>query len=407
MIAALAGRSAALHPLIYPAFRRVWLGTVFDGFGSWMERLAVGWFVLDATGSVFVAALSFAVRSAPNMVVGPFGGAIADRFERPRVLVATAATKAALLALAAALTLAGVTAAWPLLMLVALSSIARSSEIPATQALIADIVSVPRAAQAIALQTFGVRTVGVLGALVGGVLLDRIGAGLVLLTAAGAIGLASLTYSTLRIPRGVAAHSGRRSLWSETRDGLRQALRIPAVLRLLLLALGIEVFAFSYQALLPGVADRLLHVGATGLGALTLAAGIGGVVGTALLAQLAESVPRGRLLIAVLLVFGCGLVALAISERFLASLLVIAIVGGSAAMFDALQLALLQASVPDEIRGRVIGAWVAAIGFGWLGPVLLGLVAELLGVRWGIALGGAVALVLAGATVCSLHLRRL
>jgi len=83
------------------------------------------------------------------------------------------------------------------------------------------------------------------------------------------------------------------------------------------------------------------------------------------------------------------------------------VIGSMAAMFDALQWALLQASVPDEMRGRVIGLWTTAIGFGWLGPVVLGGTADIFGTRWAVAAGGAIALLVAGAAVASPRLRRL
>ena len=78
-----------------------------------------------------------------------------------------------------------------------------------------------------------------------------------------------------------------------------------------------------------------------------------------------------------------------------------------AALFDGLQWVLLQASVPDDVRGRVIGAWMMAIGFGWIGPIILGSVAQSLGVQTGIALGGAIAIVLWLAAASSASVRRL
>lgn len=400
-----AARVRGLDALRYRAFRRVWLAAVCDGFGTMMERLAVGWFVLDSTGSVFLAALSFAVRSAPNMLAGAFGGAIADRFARPRVLMTTAALKALLLFTIGGIVLAGVGSAVPMLVLVVLMGVARASDTPSMQALITDIVGVQRATSTISLHTFGVRGVGLLGSLTGGVLLARVGPGAVFLLAAGAMCMASFVYSLVRAER--TATGARRALWSDAIDGLRQILRIPVVLTLLLLALGVEVFAFSFQSLLPALAQRVLHVDAAGLGTLTFATGLGGVLGTIVLLQLADTVRRGRLLVIVMFVFAAALVALAASDRFELSLLLLLVIGATAAMFDALQWALLQASVPDDVRGRVIGAWMTAIGFGWLGPVTLGATAEALGTQWAVACGGAVVLALAVAAACSSGLRRL
>ena len=407
MVPVLAARARAFHALEYPAFRRLWAAALLDSFGFWMERLAVGWFVLNETGSVFLAALSFAIRHAPNMVFGAVGGAIADRFERPKVLRTTAWIRSALLVGVGLLVISGVRSPWPLLGLVALSGIAKVSEMPATQVAIAEIVGIKRASSAVGLHAFGVRVVGAAASFTGGVLLESIGAGAVFFVAAGAVALAALTYSTLHLP--IARVTSRRapSLWTDAIEGLHVVVRIPTALTLLLLAVGIEIFAFSFQSLLPAVAERVLHVDASGLGTLTLAVGLGGIVGTGALAMLGERTRRGLLLLGATLAFGIGLIALAASEHFALSFALILVVGTMAALFDGLQWVLLQASVPDDVRGRVIGAWMMAIGFGWIGPIILGSVAQSLGVQTGIALGGAIAIVLWLAAASSASVRRL
>ena len=392
----------------YAAFRRLCIASYLDSFGTWAERLAVGWFVLDTTGSVFLAALSFAARSAPNMFLGPLGGAVADRFPRPRVLMLSTSAKSALTYVLAIFGFMQLDSAWPVLLVVAMSSVARTSEQATIQALIGDIVGPARAASAISLHSFGVRIVVLVASAASGFLLKAFGPGPVFLMAASMAALAALVYSTLRVARAARPHShARLSLWGDAVEGLRIALRIPVVLTLLLLAIAIEVFAFSYQSLMPALADRVLHVDATGLGLLTFGASLGGVLGMLALTQLVDVVRRGLLMAGVTTAFAVGLLALAVSDRFLVSLGLMVVIGSMAAMFDALQWALLQASVPDEVRGRVIGLWTTAIGFGWLGPVILGGTAEVFGTRSAVAAGGAVALVVAGIAAASPRLRRL
>ncbi len=374
-----------------------------------MERLVVGWLVLAETGSIFLAALSFAVRAAPNIVLGPVGGAVADRFDRPRVLRDVALAKAALELVIGVAVIAGVTSAWPVLVLVAAIGAVRTSEVPATQALITDIVGPARAANAIGLNALGVRAVGVAGAFAGGVMIEWIGAGPVFVVAAAALVLAAVVYATVRVPRErastVAGAAG--SLWGDAVDGLRVTLRIPVVTTLLLLAVGVEVFAFSYQSLLPAVADRVLHVDAAGLGALTLCAGLGAIVGTGAVSVLGDATRRGPLLLGATLVFGVCLVGFGASHLFPLSLLLVAGIGAMAATFDALQWVLLQASVPDEMRGRVIGGWMSAIGFGWIGPILLGALAQAAGTQWALAAAGALVIALAFVGSASRGLRQL
>jgi MFS family permease len=399
--------SRALHALGYPAFRRIWLAAVLDGFASQMERLAVGWFVLNETGSVFLAALSFAVRNAPNMVLGPFGGAVADRFDRARVLRTTSTTKAILLAAVGVVVLSGVTSAWPIFVLITLSGAARVSEVPAMQALIRDIVGPDRVANAIGLHALGVRTIGMMGAFAGGLLINLIGTGAVFLVAASALALAAATYWTLTTPRVRAAALAGRTLWSEAIEGLRVVLGIPVVLTVLLLAVGVEILAFSYQSLMPAVAERVLHVDAVGLGTLTLFTGLGGIAGTGVLSLAGDRMRRGSVLLAVTFAFGGFLIVFASSERFVISLAIVMGVGAMAAFFDALQWILLQSSVPDEMRGRVIGTWMSAIGFGWLGPITLGAIAEVAGTQWALAASGMLVVALAAGASMNRGLRRL
>lgn len=406
--AAPGGQTRAWDAMRLPVFRRLCVASYLDAFGTWMERLAVGWFVLDTTGSVFLAALSFAARSAPNMFLGPFGGAVADRFPRPRVLLFTTSTKSVLMCVLAMFGFLALDSAWPILVVVAVSSIARTSEQPTVQALIGDIVGPTRVASAISLHASGTRIVALVASAGTGFLLQAFGPGPVFLIAATTTALAAFVYSTLRVAAAARALArARLSLWGDAVEGLRIALQIPVVLTLLLLAIAIEVFAFSYQSLMPAVADRVLRVDAAGLGLLTFGASLGGVIGMLALTQLVETVRRGLLLAAVTTAFALGLLALAVSDRFLVSLGLMVVIGAMAAMFDALQWALLQSSVPDEVRGRVIGLWITAIGFGWLGPVVLGATAEVFGTRWAVAAGGAVALAVAGIAATSPRLRKL
>lgn len=399
-------RMRVLDPLRHKAFRRAWLAAALDGFGTGIERLAVGWFVLDASGSIFLAALSFAARSAPNMFFGPFGGAIADRFERPRILMTTVAARALLILAIGGIVLAGVQSAWPPVALIALTGIARASETPATQAMIRDIIGATGTPSAVSLHSLGVRSAAMLGAFAGGILIARVGPGEAFMVAACASAVASFAYSTVRIARTVPVTRSATSVWADALEGLRVVLRIPVVLLLLLLALGIEVFAFSFQSLMPGLATRVLDVDAAGLGLLTSAAGIGGVAGSAVLSVVVGGVRNGWLLILVTAAFAVSLVALSASDQFALSVALVVVIGAMAAMFDALQWVLLQANVPDAVRGRVIGTWMTAIGFGWLGPVILGGTAESFGVQWAIAGGGVVAGLLACVALCSASLRR-
>jgi MFS family permease len=381
-----------------PAYQRLWTASVALAFASWLERLAVGWVVLEQTGSPFLSALTFAVRMAPNMVVGPITGVIADRMPRPQLMAATALIRAGFVSLMGAAILADLDPTAVILALVALAGIARTFEIPAEQALIVDIVGTERSTNAIGLHSVGVRAVGLLGAGAGGVITDLAGAPYAFLAGVLALIFAAIVIRGLHVePRPAAAQVA--SLWREAIDGLRTLARIPVVAALLVFAIAVEILAFSYNSLLPSFADTVLGVGPSGLAALAVAAGAGSVAGSALLASLGRVHRHGVLILTVTLVFGLLLFALGLADRFAVALVVVAGVGAMAAMFDALQWILLQRHVPDEMRGRALGAWVWAIGFGWLGPVALGLIAEGAGVPAAFAISGSLVAFLAVASV--------
>jgi MFS family permease len=382
------GRVAAFRSLGYPAFRHAIVGFLLVATGNWMERLVVGWYVHHETGSIFLTAATFAARSAPSVVFGPFGGAVADRFDRRRVLVTTAGARALIYVALSAWTLAGDGSIWPVFVLIGVSGTVATFEVPSTQALVTDVVDRRDAMNAISVNSFGMRAVGVFGAMIGGALLEVIHPGWVFLTGAGFLAAALVAFASLKVVAAARASAPAGSILENTVQGIRMMFGIPVVATLLVVAMVVEILGFSYNSVLPVVAEDVLEVGPAGLGALTFVAGIGSVCGVAFLSVLGDFPRKGLLVVAVTGVFGGFLIGLGASALFPLSLAVIAGVGAMTAMFDALQWTVLQANVPAEMRGRVIGGWIFAIGFGWAGHLGMGAVGEALGVRWALAING-------------------
>ena len=196
--AGLPGRISAIRSLGYPNYRRLWAAGLLLGFGNWMQRLTIGWLVLDETGSVFLTALSFAVRSAPNVVFGLIGGALADRLDRRRLLIVSAVIRIGVSAALGALALTGHVEVWAVLALVAISGITSTFEIPATQALVVDLVGRQNAANGIALFSVAIRSVGAVASMTGGVLITLLGPGWVFVAATGAFAAGGLAVATVR-----------------------------------------------------------------------------------------------------------------------------------------------------------------------------------------------------------------
>ncbi len=367
-------------------FRYVLGASALFAFAQWMERTAVGWLVLEETGSVFLTVLAWAVRAAPNAIMGPVAGTLADRVSRPVLLATSAILKGIALVATDVLALSNDPSIVGLL-LIALSGSTMTINNTALQPLVQDMVGPRRAMGAISLNSLGMRAIG---AIFAGVLIAKVGVGETFFVAAGILAFAAVIFSRVQAlpPLQRVSRSFRYDVW----DGLRIVFRIRIVAALLVLMVVVENLGFAFNSVMPVVANEILDVGPEGLGLLGTAAGVGSIFGTAGLALLGNFQRKGLLLLAVVGGFGGLLMAMAATDLFVPVLVITALLGAAMATVDALQWILLQANVEDEYRGRMIGAWNLAIDLGWLGPILLGGAAEALGVQNALALFGALLL---------------
>ncbi len=373
----------------FPSFRRLWLATLGYALSFWVERVAIGWFVFDFTGSIFLTTLAFAAQNMSNMLFGPIAGAAADRIDRARLLALTGYSGGGVALAMALLVVVNPGLIWPLIVLSGARGIARTFEIPAVQALMTDIVGSRHSTNAVGIYLFGLRSVAVVGGLAAGLLIEYVSSASAFVVAGAAAVAGGFLVRTVSVPSPKIRQPSPRPLLSDLVAGLRAMLASRIVRTLLGLTLLVEIFAFSYNSLLPAVAHDVFEVGPSGLGTLTLFAGLGTVGGSLILATIGGVRRRGRILMAVTFSYGGFLLLLAAADRFVLALAVIAGIGAMAALFDGLQWVLLQANVAPEMRGRAVGGWVWAIGLGWVGPLILGGIGEALGVPAAISLGGA------------------
>ena len=382
-----------------PGFARAWLGAVCFALGIWIERLAIGWFVLDATGSVFLAALSLGIRSIPNLVLGPVGGAVSDRMPRGRVLMVTSLVRAVAAALMAVVVVVDVATVPLLLALVFVTASTLAFHNTALQPLQAELAGPERLGSAISLTSFGQRSVGAVGALGGGALIAWLGPAPTFVVATLPLAGAAFVFAGLPSPAKSAA--GRPHFARDVLEGLRLLARTPTIRLLLGMMIVIEILGFSFASLLPAVAERVLEVGPERLGVLTAGMAVGAMFGTALLVVTADRLPRGLMLVAVFVTFGVLVVVLGRSDAFWLSVAATAGIGASAAMVDALEWIMLQASVHADVRGRALGGWNFAIGWGWLGPLSLGAIADATSVPTALTLSGALLVAFAFAALAA------
>jgi MFS family permease len=384
-----------LAAFAFPQFRRIWVASVVLSLGTWGERLATGWVVLDGTGSVFLTAAAFAVRQAPQLIAAPIGGAISDRFSRGKIVFIAGIYKLLILSILAVIAANGLEPLWLVFVILAFSGIGQSFELPAIQGMVTG--SVPREVRmnAVAAQSVGTRFVGAIGALAAGFAIDALGVPKTFV-ASGMVFAAGGVLALLA-NRGARSAVNRQagSVVGDVIDGLRLMSSLPIVRMILITAVMVEIFGFAYGAVMPAVAKDALGVDVKGLGTLTMMAGIGSVGGSVFLVSLGNYARKGLLLLVIAVFYGVFVGTFSASGSYTMALILIMGVGASAAAFDAMQWTLLQLNVPDEMRGRAIGAWAFAIGFGWIGHLGLGALGDLFGVQWALAGAGVTVIVTA------------
>ena len=270
-----------------------------------------------------------------------------------------------------------------------------------------DIVGGDRIVASLGLLNLGTRFGMLMGALIAGAAMERIGTPAALLALAGSHGVAFMLLSRLRYA-GFAAPVTRAPILQNLREYKHELLNNRVLLMLILLTASVEVFGFSFSTALPELAATRFHVGPEGLGMMHAARASGGIVAGIVLAGMGGLERKGVVFLVVIYLFGGSLLLLSLSEPFVLGLVALVIVAFMATASDVLTQSMVQLSVPNELRGRAMGTWSLAIGSAPLGHLVMGALAVAIGVSGALAVNGA-ALIIVGliATLAVPRLRKL
>ena len=401
------GRRARVPALRRPGFR-VLLGASGLNAGSMAgELVVVGWLVLEFTDSSFMVGLALALTFLPMVLLGLPAGALADLFDRRRLLRVLDAALALIAALGGVLALFDLLDVWRLFALVFVSGAFRAAYHPIRLAYAHDVAGPGAMISALSLINLSTRCGQLVGAAAAGSLIQRLGPeyaffGLAALHV-GALGM----LFALRI-RTASRTTPREPVLDNLRAFARELRTNRTLLGLVGLTAAVEVLGFSYMTALPALARDVLGVGAEGLGLLTALQAVGGILATLLLTAQGEFTRRGAVYIGVILLFGLGLIALGATRVLGLAAPVVAFVAGMASLSDILTQAMMQFSVPDHLRGRAMGSWVFAVGSSPLGHLQMGALAAAIGPSAALLLHGAGLVALAGLVmVAAPRLRRL
>ncbi len=367
-----------LTPFQNRSFSLMFLTTVSASFADILMDVSAGWLVLDLTDSPLSLGLFFAVRSSPNLLFGMVGGAVADKLDRKRLLMVCYGLYSGMGLLIGYLVMAGIIQLWHALALIFIRGIVRTFEGPARQSFIVDIVGRENAMNGISLSAVGTRGIGIISGATAGILIELFGnewpffvLSVVFIASIGLIGF----IKGVEVKR--VAQS--QSIWKNMVEGIQIVRQNRIVLALMVMAATCEMFGFSFAVLVPVFARDVLDVGAVGMGMINAFRSGGGLIAGLTLASLGDFKHKGKLLMAMYMGFGIGLILFANAPVYALALLFIGIVGISAAGHDAMSQTLLQLNVEEDQRGRAMGIWQLSIGFGVIGSMTLGTLAEAYG----------------------------
>ncbi len=370
-----------------------------------MQSVAESWLVYRLTGSAALLGVAGFASQIPVLFLATFGGTVADRFNRHRILIVTQTASMILPLILTTLVFTGRVQVWHVLVLAAALGIVNAFDVPARQAFVVEMVGKDDLVNAIALNSSIVNGARAIGPAVAGVLVAAVGEGWCFLLN----GLSYVAVITglllMKLPPRMQTDHPKKALAGVT-QGYRY-VRNTMPVRDLLLMVGLLSFAGQpFSTLMPIFAEEILHGGARGLGLLMASAGVGSLAGALTLASRSSIRGLGRIVGASALVFGVALLLFALSTSFWLSTGLLLIVGMSMITQAASTNTLIQSMVPDHMRGRVMAIYAMSfMGMMPIGALVEGWVAERIGAPTTVAIGGAVCV--AGAIVFNVRLPKL
>lgn len=361
-------------------FALLWTGAFTSNIGTWMETVAVGILVQTSTNKATWSGLVLAAGFAPNGLLGPIGGALADRMPRRVLLLMTTTVQTALAGTLAALAAFGKPAPWLVVLIVFLSGCANAIGFPAYQALLPDLVPVEDLAGAVALSSAQWNLGRVIGPALAGVVIA-------LGSYASAFTINTLSFFAvifvllaLRLP--APEREGHAPLLQSIRDGMRFSRADPG-LRVALVVIGFAAFLTApFIAMVPAFGDKVFHDPTTGTAALVTAQGIGAVAMGLALGPLHARFGNRRTLLAAATLLPLALVGYASAPSLWLGVVGIAFVGFLYLGLLSSCTTIAQLRAPTYIRGRVLSLLMAILGILYpIGTVTQGALGDSVGLR--------------------------
>ncbi len=386
-------RSGLIKVFRHRNYRLFFYGQLISLMGSWMQNTAQPWLVYSLTHSTVLLGVTSFCSTVPVFLMTPFGGMVADRVDRRKLLLFTQSAAMLQATVLAALTLSGTVKVWEIICLALTMGLINSFDIPSRQSMTLDMVGRDDLRHAISLNSMMFNGARIIGPTIAGALIALVGEGICF--ALNAVSFGAVLISLLMMKLAARPARVSQNALREVADGYRYSFKSPQIRISLLLVAVSSMFGAAYVTMMPAVARDLIHGDSTTQGTLMSAAGAGALIGAYFLSRISEK----QLVYAPVLAsfaFGLGLILFAHSHQLWLSAFLLLPTSASLMLLGGTTNTIIQIVAHEHYRGRVISHYTQSfMGMMPWGALLLGALASRLGVTDAISIGGLVVIAIA------------
>ncbi|HWD85694.1 MAG TPA: MFS transporter [Solirubrobacteraceae bacterium] len=387
-----------------PNYRRYLSGQSISLIGTWMQMTAQSWLVLSLTHSATALGVIVALQTLPVLLLAPYGGVIADRVDKRRMMIGLQSAMGVQALILGVLTVTGEVRVWQIGILAMLLGLNNAFENPSRQSFMLELVGPLHLRNAVSLNSVMVNVARVIGPAVAGIMIATVGTGVCFLLNAGSFVAVVASLGTMDVSALRPASPTPRAR-GQLREGLAYIRRTPDLAVPLMMMAVVGCLTYEFQVTLPYMAKTGLHAGSSGFGFMTAAMGVGAVLGGLVVAT------RGRTgtaaLVASVTGFGVAMALATVAPSLGVELIAMTLVGAGSVAFMSSGNATLQLGAAPDMRGRVMSLWFVAFqGSTPIGGPIVGALMSMAGARAGLGLGAVTCFIVAAAGALVLRVAR-
>ncbi len=374
--------------LKYRNFRLFWIGQTVSLIGTWMQNIGQAWLILKLTNSPFLLGVIGAAQYMPILFLSIFAGSIVDRFPKRRLIILTQTVMAILAFVIWILTATGIVNYWHVMILASLLGLATSLDVPARQAFMINLVGRDDLMNAIALNSTTFNLARLIGPAIAGLLIAKVGIATTFLL--NGISFLPVIIGLFMIDiDGLPGKSITNNVIEGVKEGLNYIKTNAVVSNVIVLMAVVSLFAINFNVVVPIYSKFIFHDNPEIFGFFMSSLGVGSLIGAIIVAFRSSHNPNPLFLIIGAIILSAFQMVITFVTGMYPAMIVLLLIGFGTIIFTALSNTTIQLNTPDELKGRAMSVYsLVFMGVTPIGNLFIGGIADTLGVRVSIFIGG-------------------